>query len=197
MRNSNSPTLRGKTIVITGASSGAGRAAALKFAEQQPNLVLASRNELALNEVKTECESLGGQVLVVATDTSDSKAVINLANLANDWKNGIDVWINNAGVLAAGDFDKTPMALHEQVIKTNLLGYMNGAHAVLPIFKARGAGILINNISIGGFLPVPYGAGYTAQNSDCAAGRKPSRYSTGISGCRDKQELHWYHYCYN
>jgi short-subunit dehydrogenase len=158
----NNETLTGQTIVITGASSGAGRAAAMKFAQQQANLVLAARNEAALNELKAECEGLGAQVLVVPTDTSDSMAMIALANAANDWKNGIDVWINNAGVLAAGDFDKIPMAMHEQVIKTNLLGYMNGAHAVLPIFKAQGYGIIINNISIGGFLPVPYGAGYTA-----------------------------------
>lgn len=150
--------LKDKTIVITGASSGAGRAAALKFAQQQCNLVLAARNETALNEVKAECEELGATVLVVPTDTSDSKAMIALANATDH----VDVWINNAGVLAAGDFDKTPMAVHEQVIKTNLIGYMNGAHAVLPIFKQQGKGILINNISIGGFLPVPYGAGYTA-----------------------------------
>ncbi|SDE96629.1 Short-chain dehydrogenase [Mucilaginibacter pineti] len=150
--------LKNTTIVITGASSGAGRAAALKFAQHQCTLVLAARNETALNEVKGECEELGATVFVVPTDTSDAKAMIALANSVN----GIDVWINNAGVLAAGDFDKTPMAIHEQVIKTNLIGYMNGAHAVLPIFKQQGAGILINNISIGGFLPVPYGAGYTA-----------------------------------
>lgn len=154
--------LQGKTIVITGASSGAGRAAALEFAKYQTNLVLAARNEAVLNEVKTECEALGAKALVVTTDTSDSKAMIALANAANDWQGSIDVWLNNAGVLAAGDFDKTPMAVHEQVIKTNLLGYMNGAHAVLPIFKAQGYGTIINNISIGGFLPVPYGAGYTA-----------------------------------
>lgn len=154
--------LQGKTIVITGASSGAGRAAALEFAGYQTNLVLAARNQAALEEVKSECEELGAQALVVPTDTSDSKAMIVLANAANDWQGRIDVWLNNAGVLAAGDFDKTPMAVHEQVIKTNLLGYMNGAHAVLPIFKAQGYGTIINNISIGGFLPVPYGAGYTA-----------------------------------
>jgi short-subunit dehydrogenase len=88
--------------------------------------------------------------------------VIRLANAAVDWQDRIDVWVNNAGVLAAGDFDVIPMAVHEQVIKTNLLGYMNGAHAVLPFFKEQGWGTLINNISIGGFLPVPYGAGYTA-----------------------------------
>jgi short-subunit dehydrogenase len=155
-------TLQGKTIVITGASSGAGRAAALEFAKYQSNLVLAARNKAALNEVKAECEALGALVLVVPTDTGDSKAMIGLANAAVDWQDRIDVWVNNAGVLAAGDFDKTPMAVHEQVIKTNLLGYMNGAHAVLPFFKEQQWGTLINNISIGGFLPVPYGAGYTA-----------------------------------
>lgn len=154
--------LNGKTIVITGASSGAGLAAALEFAHHKVNLVLAARNESALNDVKAECESLGAQALVVPTDTGDAQAMIRLANAAKDWKGRIDVWINNAGVLAAGDFDTTPMAVHEQVIKTNLIGYMNGAHAVLPIFKQQNGGILINNISIGGFLPVPYGAGYTA-----------------------------------
>lgn len=158
----NTISLQGKTIVITGASSGAGRAAALEFAKQQANLVLAARNEEALNQVKAECEELGAQALVVPTDTSDAKAMTALANAAIEWQDRIDVWVNNAGVLAAGDFDKTPMAVHEQVIKTNLLGYMNGAHAVLPFFKEQGWGTLINNISIGGFLPVPYGAGYTA-----------------------------------
>jgi short-subunit dehydrogenase len=157
-----SEVITGKTIVITGASSGAGRAASLEFARYGVNLVLAARNEAALEEVAGECRELEAEVLMVPTDTSDSMAMISLANAAHDWQGRIDVWINNAGVLAAGDFDKTPMAVHEQVIKTNLLGYMNGAHAVLPFFKAQGSGVLINNISIGGFLPVPSGAGYTA-----------------------------------
>ncbi|WP_345952811.1 SDR family oxidoreductase [Mucilaginibacter sp. PAMB04168] len=154
--------LTGKTIVITGASSGAGRAAALEFAPFSPNLVLAARNENALNELSDECRQLGAQTLVVPVDVTDAKAMINLANAAQAWQGKVDVWINNAGVLAAGDFDKTPMEVHQQIIETNLLGYMNGAHAILPIFKAQQQGTIINNISIGGFLPVPFGAGYTA-----------------------------------
>lgn len=154
--------VNGKTIVITGASSGAGRAAAIEFAKYGTKLVLAARNEPFLQEVADECAELGAETLIVPTDVTDSKAMINLANAANDWQGHIDVWINNAGVLAAGPFDEMPMALHEQVIHTNLLGYMNGAHAVLPFFKKQNAGILINNISIGGYVPVPYGAGYTA-----------------------------------
>lgn len=155
-------SLKGKTIVITGASSGAGRAVALEFASYKPALVLAARNEVALEELAAECRELGATVIVVVTDVTDPKAMINLANTANDETGQIDVWINNAGVLAAGDFDKTPMEVHIQVIETNLLGYMNGVHAVMPIFKQQRHGIIINNISIGGYLPVPYGAGYTA-----------------------------------
>jgi short-subunit dehydrogenase len=160
--NMGNKSLSGKTVVITGASSGTGRAAAVAFARNGANLVIAARNENALNEVKVECEEFGGQALVVVADTSDAKDMIRLANAAVDWQDRIDIWVNNAGVLAAGDFEKTPMAVHEQVIKTNLLGYMNGAHAVLPFFKEQQWGTLINNISIGGFLPVPYGGGYTA-----------------------------------
>ncbi len=155
-------SVTGKTIVITGASSGAGRAAALEFAPYKPFLVLASRNENSLNELAEECTTLGAIVLVIKTDVTDAKAVINLANQAHNWQGQLDIWINNAGVLAAGDFDKTPMEVHQQIIETNLLGYMNGAHAVLPIFKQQQHGVIINNISIGGYLPVPYGAGYTA-----------------------------------
>jgi short-subunit dehydrogenase len=154
--------LAGKTIIITGASSGAGRAAAVGFAPYNSNLVLAARNETALQDVANECRELGAEVLVVPTDVTDPKAMINLANAANDWQGHIDVWINNAGVLAAGDFDVTPIEVHEQVVQINLMGYLNGAHAVLPFFKKQRKGILINNISIGGFSPVPYGAGYTA-----------------------------------
>ena len=154
--------LSGRTVVITGASSGAGRAAAVAFAKHGANLVISGRNENALEEVKAECEESGGQVLVVVADTNAATDMIRLANAALDWQDRIDVWINNAGVLAAGDFDKTPMVVHEQVIKTNLLGYMNGAHAILPVFKEQQWGTLINNISIGGFLPVPYGGGYSA-----------------------------------
>jgi short-subunit dehydrogenase len=157
-----SKKLLNKSVVITGASSGAGRAAAIEFALCGARLTLAARNEAALEEVAVECRQLGADVLVVPTDVSESTAVINLANAANYFFGRIDVWVNNAGVLAAGPFDEMPMALHEQVIRTNLLGYMNGAHAVLPFFKAQKNGIIINNISIGGFVPVPYGGGYTA-----------------------------------
>jgi len=151
-----------KTVVITGASSGAGKAIALAFAKKRESLVLASRNLAALQEVADECQKLGASVTIMACDVTEPGAMINLAAAASEVSGFIDVWVNNAGVLAVGAFDETPVEVLEQVIKTNLMGYIQGAHAVLPYFKKQGKGILINNISIGGFLPVPYGVGYSA-----------------------------------
>jgi short-subunit dehydrogenase len=74
----------------------------------------------------------------------------------------IDIWINNAGVMASGKFEEIPLEIHQQVIKTNLFGYMHGAYNAIKIFKDQNHGILINNISIGGFMPAPYSAVYSA-----------------------------------
>ena len=110
-----------------------------------------------------ECRIFGAEVKYREIDVTDYHAVLNLAAAAADeFGGGIDVWVNNAGVLAVGAFDETPMEVSTQVLQTNLLGYMHGAHAVLPYFKKQHCGILINNISIGGFLAVPMGVAYSA-----------------------------------
>src|SRR5687767_4216780 len=130
--------LREKTVVITGASSGVGRAAAIEFARHGAKLVLAARSQEALDDVCTECNHLGAIAVGVPTDVTDAEAMQRLAEAANQYGGSIDVWINNAGVLAAGEFEKTPIEVHQQVIQTNLVGYLNGAHAVLPYFKKQG-----------------------------------------------------------
>ncbi len=155
-------SLRGKIVVVTGASSGAGRAAALEFARNGSKLVLAARRIDALNELVTECKELGATAIAVQTDVTDSLAMKKLAEAAFAFGGRIDIWINNAGVMAAGGFTDTPIEVHEQVIKINLMGYIHGAYAVLPFFKKQQSGILINNISIGGYYPTPYAVGYSA-----------------------------------
>ncbi|MDB5121857.1 MAG: short-chain dehydrogenase [Sphingobacteriales bacterium] len=162
MRNKQNYSLANKTIVITGASSGAGKAAALNFAVQNANLVLAARSSEALSEIVEECEDLGASAIAITTDVTDIAEVKYLAAKTIEAYGRIDIWINNAGVLAAGEFDKTPIQIHDKVIQTNLLGYMYGAHAVLPYFKKQGSGTIINNISVGGWLPTPYASSYTA-----------------------------------
>ena len=155
-------SLQHKTIVITGASSGVGRATAIEFAKEKATLVLAARGEKALFEAAEECKEWGANAVAVVTDVTDAHAVKELAKTAIELSGKIDVWINNAGVLAAGDFDKTPVEVHTKVIQTNLIGYVHGAHVAVQQFKKQGHGILINNISVGGWVPVPFGVGYSA-----------------------------------
>ena len=151
-----------KTIVITGASSGVGKAMAWELAQQKNRLVLAARREEALEEVVKECKQLGGLAIAVPTDMRSVENIRQLAAKAVEFGGAIDVWINNAGVLAAGALEQIPADVNEDVIRTNLMGYMHSAHTVLPYFKEQGYGLLINNISIGGWFPTPYGAAYTA-----------------------------------
>lgn len=158
----NKRDLLGATVVVTGASSGIGRATALTFAEHGTQLVLAARRRGPLEETAAECERLGARALAVPTDVTDAAAVAHLAQAAERFGGRIDVWVNNAGLGAIGEFAATPIDAHDQVIRVNLLGYLHGAHAVLPYFKRQQNGVLINNLSLGAWTPQPYAAAYTA-----------------------------------
>ena len=154
--------VNGKVVVLTGSSSGAGRAMAVALAREGAQLLLCARRPDALAEVVEECREYGVQPFSVTVDVKEMLPVYQLAKTAVEKYGGIDVWINNAGVLAAGAFDDIPAEVNEDVIRTNLLGYIHGAQAVLPIFKKQGRGVLINNISVGGWIATPYMAAYAA-----------------------------------
>ncbi|MBV8097480.1 MAG: SDR family oxidoreductase [Acetobacteraceae bacterium] len=154
--------LRNAVVVITGASSGIGRAAALAFARKGARLALAARRSRVLDEVAAECRQLGVPAIAVPTDVTDPEAVENLAEQSIVRFGRIDVWINNAGVGAVGSFTETPVESHDQVIRTNLIGYVHGAHAALRRFIRQRSGVLINTISFGAWVPAPFAAAYAA-----------------------------------
>ncbi len=154
--------LRGKTVVITGGTSGVGRAAAEAFALEGCNLVIAARGQEGLDETVALCHDLEVVALGVQTDVSDAQQVQYLAEQALQYNGRIDIWVNNAGVMASGKFEEIPIETIDQVVKTNLLGFLHGAHAVLPLFKKQKEGILINNVSIGGWMPAPYSTAYSS-----------------------------------
>lgn len=155
-------SLKGKNVVITGASSGIGRAAAEAFASEGCNIVVVARGLKGINEVVEYCRSLNVLAVGVSADMSINEDVERVVQEALSMGGKIDIWVNNAGVMASGKFEEIPLEIHQQVIKTNLFGYMHGAYNAIKNFKKQNQGILINNVSIGGFMPAPYSAVYSA-----------------------------------
>ncbi|WP_125721792.1 SDR family NAD(P)-dependent oxidoreductase [Flavobacterium ustbae] len=155
-------SLIGKTVVITGASSGVGLATAEAFVNEGCNVILLARGQKGLDEAAENCKRPNVKVIAISTDTSNADDVEKAALEALSINGKVDIWVNNAGVMASGKFEEIPMEIHQQVIKTNLFGYMHGAYNAIKIFKEQNEGILINNVSIGGFMPAPYSAVYSA-----------------------------------
>jgi NAD(P)-dependent dehydrogenase (short-subunit alcohol dehydrogenase family) len=147
--------LKDAVVVITGASSGIGLCAAAKFARRGSRLVLAARGEPALREAASECESHGAEALAVPTDVRDQGAVDALADAAVERFGRIDVWVNNAGVLAYGRFEQVPAEPFRAVIETNLMGQVHGCRAALRQFRRQGEGGLINLASVWGRVTTP------------------------------------------
>jgi short-subunit dehydrogenase len=154
--------LRGAVVVITGASSGIGRATALAFARRRAKLVLAARHEASLREVAAACEELGSDALVVSTDVRDEAAVTQLAQRAAAHFGKIDVWVNNAGVFMMGKLTAVPADAFRQLVETNFFGTVHGARAAIPHLEET-RGVLINvAASMASTMGIPYGSAYVS-----------------------------------
>jgi short-subunit dehydrogenase len=148
-------TFRDAVVVITGASSGIGRATALAFAVEGARLVLASRSRSALSEVESQCRERGGQVLVVPTDIADPAAVERLAQLAVQRFGPIDVWVEAAAVGIAGPLGSESVDELRRLVDTNVFGAALCARAALSTFRRQGNGILVIVGSLLSLFPNP------------------------------------------
>ena len=154
--------LKKSVAVITGASSGIGRATALALSKKGATVVVAARRSDALRDLVSEIERGGGRALAVPTDVTDEQAVQNLAAMAVQHFERIDIWVNNAAVMSFGRFADTPTDVIRRVMDTNFFGTVHGARAALPVFRNQGHGTLINVASVAGRAPQPHAAAYVA-----------------------------------
>ncbi|WP_205473861.1 SDR family oxidoreductase [Nocardioides sp. SYSU D00038] len=143
-------------IVVTGASSGIGRATALHAARDGAHLVLAARGRASLDEVAAECDRLGAASTVVQpTDVGDDDAVARLVARTLEQHRSIDAVVNAAGVVAYGRVEDVPVEVFDGVLRTNLLGSANVARHVVPVLRRQGEGHLVLVGSVIGHIGVP------------------------------------------
>jgi NAD(P)-dependent dehydrogenase (short-subunit alcohol dehydrogenase family) len=153
--------VKDSVVVVTGASSGIGRATALACASAGAAVVLAARRAEALQEVARECEAAGGEALAVPTDVTDADAVLALARRAVERFGRIDVWVNCAALTAFAPFQEIPLEDFRRVLDVNVMGYVHGARAALPYLRDQGKGVLVNVSSIVSAVPQPYTHAYS------------------------------------
>lgn len=153
---------RGKTCIITGASSGLGEALALDLAKEQTQLILFSRNESKLQSVANSCELLGASCLVVSGDISKPDDCARLIEATVQKFGKIDYLINNAGVSMWSEFaDITDLNVFQQLLAINYLGAVYCTHYALPYLR-QSQGMIVVISSLQGKFAVPFHSGYAA-----------------------------------
>lgn len=177
--------LHDKVVVITGASSGIGRATAAEFASEGASVVLAGRDAGALKEAETEAQKRGAKTLIAIADVTDENAVEKLADQAEETFGHIDIWVNNAGVGLFAKFEDTPSGDYKRIMDTNFFGYVNGARSALKRFKGQGFGTLINVDSVEGISPRPYNSAYSAAKHAVRALASSLRMELALDGAKN------------
>lgn len=151
-----------KVVLITGASSGIGRATALTLGRAGARLVIGARRTGHLQELAQEIRAEGGQVEVQPLDVTDRSSVEQFVSCALDAFGRVDVIVNNAGVMPLSLLASLKVEEWDRMIDVNIRGVLYGIAAVLPVMERQGSGQIINVSSVGGLSVVPTAAVYCA-----------------------------------
>jgi len=147
--------IKGKVIVITGASSGIGEATALLLAERGAKVVLGARRLDRLEALATRISEAGAEASYAVTDVKRREDLSNLVKLACDRYGKLDVLINNAGIAPTSLLDELRVEDWEEMIDVNIKGVLYGIAAALPVFRKQGFGHFVNTSSTAGLITKP------------------------------------------
>lgn len=170
-----------KNVLITGCSSGYGRAAAAHFLEHGWNVIATMRTPRKTQELP-ESERLR----VLRLDVTDRASIDDAIRGGIAAFGGLDVVVNNAGIGMLSAFEATPETITREVFETNTFGVMAVTQAILPHFRERRAGTLINVTSSVGIVPMPLVAVYTASKHAIEGFTEALSYELSSFGVRTK-----------
>ena len=159
-------SIKGKTVIITGASSGIGEATALKLAKEGMNVVLTARSEDKLKKLQAKIEKENaGKAIVVPADVTKKEDLKKVVEKTKETFNSIDALINNAGLMPLSYIKNLHTDEWDTMVDVNIKGVLNGVAAVLPTMMEQKSGNIINISSSAGRKIYPGGAVYCATKS--------------------------------
>jgi len=143
-------TFRGRTVLVTGASSGIGREAALAFAGAGANVVLLARRAKVLAKVAAEARKLGAATLVASADVTQAAAVAGAFRRAVKRFGAVDIVVNNAGVMIPSKVEDLRVADLQKMLDVNLVGALHVMQAAVRVMREQGHGHIVNVASLAG-----------------------------------------------
>lgn len=158
----NQENIKGKVIVITGASSGFGKLSAEYLSEKGALVALGARSTSKIEAISKAINDKGGEAIAVTTDVTDKEQVKNLVDSAVKTFGKIDVLLNNAGIMPLSPLEYLKIDDWDQCIDINIKGVLYGIAAALPHMKEQKSGHIISVSSVAGHTISPGGAVYSA-----------------------------------
>lgn len=154
--------LNHKSAIVTGASKGIGRAISIALAKEGADIILAARTEEKLREVKKDISSFGGNSLIIPTDMSNEKDILNLFDKTKKEFGKLDILINNAGIFIKGNLVDFRTEDYNKIMNVNLRGVFLSCRQALKIMIPQKSGFIINISSNAVFKGYPEQSVYTA-----------------------------------
>ena len=154
--------LKNARVIVTGASSGIGRAIAEEFGRRGAHLALAARNAEALAELAASIRSQGGNAVPITTDVTDSRAIDGLVQKGIGELGRIDILVNNAGIGLHSPIADAATEDVDALFRLNVLAAAAMIRAVVPTMRSQGSGMVINISSVAGRIVVPRIGYYSA-----------------------------------
>jgi short-subunit dehydrogenase len=155
-------TFREKTVIVTGASSGIGKAVTLQLADEGAWLALAARDAQRLDELAMACQQRGSKAIAIPTDVEDESRCRALIQRTQETYGRIDMLVNNAGMTVVSKLEDLPdLHLFKQVMDVNFYGTVYCTYYALPYLKET-SGRIVNISSLGGVLAIPFNTSYSA-----------------------------------
>jgi short-subunit dehydrogenase len=174
-----------QTALITGASSGIGKALSLQFAKNKFSLVLVARRKDLLEKTAQECQTLSGKpALAVVEDLLDPDAAMKIFRCVHDQGIKIDILVNNAGFGDWNPFVESNIATNRNLIQIHIQSVLELTRFLLPGMVERGFGRVLNVSSVYAYSPVPQQAVYAASKSfflSFSSALRTELYGTGVS----------------